>query len=161
MSTTARGRVALREPIERGSIEFLLSRFFHALETEDGDKLVDLLAHDAISLEGNNWFPGMMGPGSGSPLLVLWRSRIEARGLGALRGLTYVDYDAMDRETPEDVQARDRTRGAMMRPGDELVRLPVVAPRGAEGILGTAFVFLLRRTPEGLRISGMAEEGSP
>jgi len=161
-STKARGRVALREPIERSSIEVLLGRFFHTIESEDTEAIVDLFSHDAMSLEGNNWFPGMMGPGAGSPLLVLWRQRLESRGgLGALRGLTYVDYDAMDRETPEEVQARDRTRGAVMRPGDELVRVPIVTPRGAEGLLGTAFVFLLRRTPEGLRIAGIAEENAP
>ena len=159
-STKNRGRVALREPLERGAIEAVLGRFFHALETEDSDGLADVFTHDAISLEGGNWFPGMMNGGV-SPVVMLWRSRLEQRGLGALRGLTYAQFDAMERETQEDVHARDRTRAGVMRAGDELVHVPIVAPRGAEGILGSGFVFLVRRTPEGVRIAGLAEEGAP
>jgi len=153
--------VALREPVERGAIESLVGRFFHALETEDADVLGELFAHDAISLEGGNWFPGMMQQTGIPPIVALWRSRFESRDVGALRGLSYVQYDAMDRETTEDVTQRDRTKGALMRAGDELVRIPIATPRGAEGILGTAFLFLVRRTPEGLKIAGLAEENSP
>jgi hypothetical protein len=155
---TARGVVALREPLGDEAVAQVVRAFFRAFEREDLDALRNLVTEDAMPMAALR--------GSRSSLLELWGQRMKTLDYGRLAGSEVARVDAMERWSYAALEgsatAPTLERPAEMRPGDLLVRVPIATPRvGSEQLFGDVVTLLLRRDGRGYKIAGFAEENGP
>jgi hypothetical protein len=147
----ATGIVALREPIAESDIEDVVRAYVSAMEREDLDALVQLLAEDASPLGRD---------GGRAQLVELWKAKIKSAEHQRLTTSELSEVSRIERHTYEALGGPDApTRPPSMRPGDLYVRIPLAVSRSEQrSPLGAVLVFLLRREGGRLRIAGQGDE---
>jgi hypothetical protein len=133
---SARGVVALREPLAADVVVDVVESFVDAWAHEALDTLVGMLAADAGPLEAR---------GRGRAALVEgWRQRMHAHEYGRLVGVEVVRPDRIQRWSLEDFAPGDPSRPDV-RPGELLVRAPVETTTiGGDKLFGDVLVMILR-----------------
>jgi hypothetical protein len=148
---SARGVVALREPLADKDVEDVVRAYLRGFEREDVDALVQLLAQEATPL----------GRAGGKAALVeLWRTKMKNFEYQKLAGVEVARLAQIERYTYETLgPSGGPTRPTEMRPGDLYVRVPIAIPRvGSDQLFGDTLVLLLRREDGRLKIAGQADE---
>ena len=151
---SARGIVALREPLADRDVEEMVRAYVRAFEREDIDALKQLLAQDAVPLGRN---------GSKTQLIDLWSTKMKNFEYQKLAGLEVARVTQIEKFSYEALGSGSAPglpqRPTEMRPGDLYVRVPISTPRvGTDQLFGDILVLLLRREDGRLRLAGQADE---
>jgi hypothetical protein len=150
---SARGVVALREPLSTDAVVDVVESFVDAWAHEALDVLVGMLAADAGPIEAR---------GRGRAALVEgWRQRMHAHEYRRLLGVEVVRPDRIQRWTLQDLATGDPSRPDL-RPGELLVRAPVEAATiNGDKLFGDMLVMILRVDDGKYKIVAYGETDGP
>jgi hypothetical protein len=153
---SARGVVALREPLSDEAVKDVVRAYFTMFEHEDLEGLALLVTTDVVSLD-------VRARGSRSSILETWRARMRQLDYAKLAGLEVVQLDRLEHYGYDDLEGSSSPpRPSVMRPGDTLVKVPISAARVAgERYFGDTLILLLRREDGRFKIAGVAEDDAP
>jgi hypothetical protein len=149
------GVVALREPHDDDAIREVLLAYVRGFACEDIDMLTSLLTSDATDL-------GASSRGGRAAVVEAWQRRLRTLDYSRVAVNDVLRFGRLDRFDFEQLvrlSANDRPKD--MRPGDLLVRVPVVRRAGEPRLFGDALVVLLRREQGQLAIAGVHEDDGP
>ena len=153
---TARGVVALREPLSDDAVKKTIHAYFIAFVKEDRTAIEKLLTEDIVEL-------GSQGRNGKDALAAEWKARVSSLEYGRLEGSTVEDLDNIERYHYGDLGGAGRdSRPPEMRPSDLLVKVRVLEARVAgERYFGDTIIFLLRRDSADYKIAGIEERDAP
>lgn len=153
---SARGVVALREPLGESAVRDVVGGYFDAFVHEDNAAMTKLVTEDVVEL-------GTQGRNDINVLRNAWRARTSALDYHKLEGSTVADLDSLQRYGYDDLGGPGREpRPPEMRVGDQLVKVTVLEARvGGERFFGDSVIFLLRRDGARYRIAGIEEKDAP
>jgi hypothetical protein len=153
---SARGVVALREPLGEEAIKKTVHAYFVAFVKEDRVAIEKLMTDDVVEL-------GTQGRNGKDTLAGEWKARVSSLEYEKLEGTTVEDLDGIERFHYDDLGGAGRdSRPPEMRPSDLLVRVHVLEARvQGERYFGDIIVFLLRRDGPEYKIAGIEERDAP
>ncbi len=153
---SARGVVALREPLSDEAVKKTVHAYFIAFVKEDRSGLEKLLTDDVVEL-------GSQGRNGKEALWAEWKARVSSLEYGRLEGSTIEDLDNIERYRYDDLGGAGRdSRPPEMHANDLLVRVRVLEARVAgERFFGDTIIFLLRREGAEYKIAGIEERDAP
>jgi hypothetical protein len=151
LRATARGVVALREPMAGDAVGAVVEQVAEAWQLGSLEGLMALLTVDAGPIEAR-------ARGRG-PLVEGWRQRLHAHEYTRLAGVDLVRADRVERWTWDELGAAGGpSRPAGMRPDELYVRAPLEVTHIAnEKVFGDAMVLLLRPEDGRYKVSAYGE----
>jgi hypothetical protein len=151
-AASARGVVALREPVSDDAVVRVVEALVEAWQRESLDGLLALVTPDAQSLDARGH--------PGTALAEGWRQRLQAHEYKRLAGIELVRPEQIRRWDYDDLGAKGApARPLEMRPGDLLVRVPFEVTHAAgEKLFGDFLVLVLRPSGAALRVAAYGEE---
>ncbi len=153
---SARGVVALREPVGETEALKAVHDFIQAFVRADKDGLRQQLADRATQLDTH-------GAGSAESLRAFFELRLRSFDYTRLAGTEVYRADQVEHYAYDELGGGgSRPRPAEMREGDLLVRVPILTPRvGNDRLFGDVVVLLLRRDEGRFKIAGYGEDATP
>jgi hypothetical protein len=153
---SARGVVALREPLGTEAIKKTVHAYFVSFVKEDRIAIEKLMTDDVVEL-------GTQGRNGKEALFGEFKARASSLEYERLEGTTVEDLDGIQQFHYDDLGGAGRdSRPPEMRPSDLLVRVHVLEARvQGERYFGDVLVFLLRREGSEYKIAGIEERDAP
>ena len=153
--SSARGVVALVEPIPDEAIRDVVFAYFDALRRRDKDAMRPIVAERAVRIDGAR---ATYGDREG---LITGQIFATGRDYGGISPADLANPDRMIRYALSDLAAANQKRPEPMMPLDVMVRLEMPEPRGAgDKLFEATILFVLRAENGKTRIVTVLEEAA-